>query len=125
MMFGSTIIFASEDELPSAEGKCTSNYDYRVNTYNIVCCSRTLDGCYFLCVGKLCTTDGDCGGKNECCKHGKCTILRCPECYSNIDCSWKEYCCKRKYDRNVCRRDCLGKTCLSSFDFGATDEYCT
>ena len=125
-MFALSVIFMIENGLPLAEGKCTSNHDCRGNSYRKVCCARTLDGCYSSsCVGKVCVTDGDCGGENECCKYGKCTTFGCADCYLNSDCSKNEYCCRRKYGRNVCRRNCVGETCRSILDCGDDSEYCS
>ena len=69
-LFALSVIFTNG--WPSAKGKCTSNYDCRVNTYNKVCCSRNLDGnyinvCQSSCVGEKCSDDTDCGGPDEFC----------------------------------------------------------
>ena len=126
LLFALSVIFMIENGLPVTEGKCTSNYDCRINLDKNVCCSRTLDGCSTSsCVGEFCVTDGDCGGKDECCQNGQCAVSECAECYSNSDCSKKEYCCKGKNGRNVCRRNCVGESCRSSSDCGGINEYCT
>ncbi|CAB4011018.1 Hypothetical predicted protein [Paramuricea clavata] len=116
--------------LPLAEGTCSSNSDCPGKFFNNVCCGRSWYGgrrCVTdSCVGDSCSTDGDCGGKDECCISNKCTKNGCVECQSNSDCSSSEYCCKHRYhnDHNVCRRSCVGETCHSSLDCGGPTEYC-
>ena len=128
-LFAWSVIFIGQNGLPSASGECISNYDCRLKTHNKVCCAAYRLGRCFRdsCAGKRCWTHGDCGGESECCNYGtgRCTTFGCTECHSNNDCSRKQYCCKRQYGRNVCRRNCLGETCILDFDCGGTDEYCT
>ncbi|XP_028396915.1 keratin-associated protein 10-7-like [Dendronephthya gigantea] len=119
------------------QNTCNSNSDCVSSYYsNKVCCKGyayqygyTSRKCRYgisSCVGRYCTTDGDCGGKNECCKSNKCTTSGCSNCYSNSNCGFSEYCCKQRYsyDKHVCRRSCVGETCHSSLDCGGFSEYC-
>ena len=76
---------------------------------------------FFSCLGRHCVQDGDCGGKGECCNsQHQCVTIGCPECQSDSDCATSEYCCKQRFisDHNVCRRSCVGETCLSFNDCG-------
>ena len=118
-------LFLVEIWLPLAEGTCRSNFDCRSNFFSKVCCYGSCSG--NSCVGKFCLTDGDCGGKDECCSLNVCGTYGCTECRSNFDCGLSEYCCKHRYhnDHNVCRRSCAGETCHSSDDCGGPKEYCT
>ncbi|XP_028396919.1 keratin-associated protein 5-3-like [Dendronephthya gigantea] len=113
---------------------CTSNSNC-VSSYSICCKGYVHQGYGYTsskcrygsnCVGRYCTTDGDCGGKNECCKSNKCTTSGCSNCNSNYNCALFEYCCKQRYyyDKHVCRRSCVGETCHSNSDCGGLSEYC-
>ncbi len=109
--------------LPLAEGSCSSTFDCHSNIFSKVCCDGSCSS--ESCLGDFCLTDGDCGGKDECCISNKCTTYGCSECESHSDCGSSEYCCKHRYtnDHNVCRRSCVGETCHSSSDC-APREYC-
>ncbi|XP_028396918.1 keratin-associated protein 5-3-like [Dendronephthya gigantea] len=138
LLFLLNAILMGKFGLVSGQSTCTSNSDCVSSYYsNKVCCKGyaykgygyTSRKCYYgssLCVGRYCTTDGDCGGKNECCKSNKCTTSGCSNCYSNSNCGFSEYCCKQRYsyDKHVCRRSCVGETCNSSSDCGGSSEYC-
>ena len=113
--------------------KCISNFNCSKNTLHKVCCAKTYQsqfeqsGCFEKsCAGMYCTSDGDCGGKGECCnKSNRCTTLGCPKCNSKLDCGPNLHCCQHPYDldQNVCRRDCIGERCHSDSDC-AMYEYC-
>ena len=139
LFFTWRVMFMSEIQPSLALDKCTSNSNCRNLLGRNVCCaksrpkwsslsSRSQDGCVSSsCVGERCITDGDCGGKGECCGIlSKCTTYGCSECKSNNDCGFNLYCCKHRYnsDHNVCRRSCIGETCSSDSDCGPSDEYC-
>ena len=125
-LFAWNVLFMGEKALSSVGDRCSSNYDC-FNTYNKVCCFSS--GCSsYSCVRKPCSTNGDCGGENECCKYRKCTTFGCVECQSNSNCGKFEHCCKRQYfsgSRNVCRRNCVGERCHLDSDCGGPGEYCT
>jgi hypothetical protein len=123
------VIFMYKTSLVAGQtDQCNVNAD--CSTTNTVCCggifqSRRKSCVFFSCIGRHCLTDGDCGGKGECCKFNKCVINGCPECSSHSNCVTSEYCCKhrRVSDHNVCRRSCVGETCFSSSDC-AVGECC-
>ena len=113
-----------------SEGDCSTNFDCAKGASTRVCCvdDEKTKGCFTdSCIGHFCSTDGDCGGKNECCVLSKCTTYGCTECNSSSDCSPSEYCCKQRYvgEYNVCRRNCVGTSCHSSFDCAGPHEYCS
>lgn len=122
------VIFMNQTGLVVAQKECNVNADCS-NQFK-VCCEgyfhNRRKSCQFLsCLGRHCLTDGDCGGKGECCKSHQCVTIGCPECYSHSACATSEYCCKHRYinDHNVCRRSCVGETCHSSSDC-AVGECC-
>ncbi|XP_028396916.1 prestalk protein-like [Dendronephthya gigantea] len=111
---------------------CNSNSDCRDEVFPDKLCCRgyrnTRRSCYDQpsCVGRFCWTDGDCGGKDECCISNKCAVFGCKECNSSLACALFEYCCEHQYlnDHNICRRSCVGETCHSSWDCGGLGEFC-
>ncbi len=124
------VIFMYETGMVQAQNQCNVNAD--CSNTNMVCCegyfhNRRKSCQFFSCFGRHCLTDGDCGGKGECCntKSHQCVTLGCPECQLHSNCATSEYCCKHRYnnDHNVCRRSCVGETCHSSNDC-AVGECC-
>ena len=122
------VIFMYETGMVQAQNQCNVNAD--CSNTNMVCCegyfhNRRKSCQFFSCFGRHCLTDGDCGGKGECCKSHQCVTLGCPECQLHSDCATSEYCCKHRYnnDHNVCRRSCVRETCHSSNDC-AVGECC-
>ena len=117
-------------EIDIVYAKCTSNSNCRNNPFHKVCCAKALteSGCFQRsCVGEFCTSDGDCGGKGECCKFNKCTTDNCPECKSHSHCGPFLYCCQHRFsfEHNVCRRSCIGETCHSDSDCAVPlNNYC-
>ena len=122
------VIFMYEAGMVEAQNQCNVNAD--CSNTNMVCCegyfhNRSKSCQFFSCFGRHCLTDGDCGGKGECCKSHQCVTLGCPECQLHSNCATSEYCCKHRYnnDHNVCRRSCVRETCHSSNDC-AVGECC-
>ena len=115
-----------------AEDECNTNSDCESkSTIGNVCCVendyRHDRKCMSdSCSGQYCSTDGDCGGRGECCKLNKCVSYGCTECHNNFNCANSEYCCKQKQavDINVCRRSCVGEPCFSKSDCGSPTEKC-
>ena len=95
LLFAWNVLFMGEKALSLVGDRCSSNYDC-FNTYNKVCCFSSGCSSHF-CVGQPCSTHGDCGGENECCKYHICTTFGCVECQSNSNCGKFEHCCKRQY----------------------------
>ena len=124
------VMFMTKIHPSSALDKCVANSNCRNLLLDKVCCAKASypsNGCVrSSCVGTYCDSDGDCGGKGECCRSNKCTTYGCPECYSNSGCDFGLYCCEHSsyFDHNVCRRSCIGETCNSNSDCGSPDEYC-
>ena len=124
-----TGMFLARIDFAVAQNECNSNSD--CTSSGDVCCA----GNYHLddrtcrsdsCSGQYCSTDGDCGGKGECCKFNKCNTYNCTECDQNTDCAASEYCCKQRSnaDLNVCRRSCTGEPCSSDSDCGGPRAEC-
>ena len=113
-----------------AEDTCIANSDCKNATFSVCCRGYDSDShrrCHHdSCVGRYCSTDGDCGGAGECCQSNKCVTNGCSECYWDSSCSSGEYCCKLRFisEHNVCRRNCIGQTCRSDDDCGGRDEEC-
>ncbi len=130
-IFTLQLVFLNEIALSLARDECSSNSDCPSNFLTRVCCAGLFydsgRSCwYHSCVGRYCSTDGDCGGVGECCNSNQCVTFGCEECSSNFDCDTSEYCCKHRYidDHNVCRRSCVGETCHSNSDCGGPGERC-
>ena len=112
------------------DDKCQSNSDCDLGEY---CCKKadtswfwTNTGCSESCVGKICSTDEDCGAPNECCISNKCVDRDCSGCTSNSNCITGHYCCKKRYwyELSECSTHCIGKSCTTSEDCGAPNECC-
>ena len=123
-------MFLASIDVAVAKDECNSNSDC-TSAVRDVCCAGNYSSddreCRSdSCSGQYCLTDGDCGGKGECCKFNKCVIYNCTECHHNSDCVNSEYCCKlrRSADVNVCRRSCIGESCYSDRDCGGPQEKC-
>ncbi|XP_028399898.1 keratin-associated protein 5-3-like [Dendronephthya gigantea] len=109
--------------------KCASDSECNLDEY---CCNKRQrywgDNCAKTCVGELCTTDRDCGARNECCISNKCVDRGCSGCITNSNCSTGHYCCKEGQSYSdkisVCSVNCIGKFCRTTKECGGPGETC-
>ena len=106
---------------------CKSKSECNLDQY---CCKKKKnylgDGCSESCLGKICSTNEDCGARNACCISNKCVDRGCSGCTLNSNCSIGQYCCKKRhwYELNECSDHCIGKSCETNDDCGGPGETC-